>query len=67
MELNQLVNLLRVYPEAKGKVFQVSRLSDPNLGEIEDPYGGTSGDFETCYQIIRQCCDNLLHRINTTS
>ena len=67
MELTQQIHLLRLYPDSKGKVFRLGQFSGKNAAEIVDPYNGTIEDFDTCYQMIHQSCDNLLQRINTAS
>ena len=64
MEYSHRRRLLGVYPSVRGKVFQLSQFSHMKSGDIADPYQGTFEKFETCYQIIRQSCDDLLRRID---
>lgn len=63
MEFAHRSRLIRFYPEARPKVFPLAYFGEKKWVDIEDPYNGTIKDFETCYQIIRQSCDNLLQRI----
>lgn len=68
MEFSHRYNLLQTYPDAKGKVFQLSYFNDRFSTEIRDPYDGGLKDFDACYQVIGESCDNLLrHIIGTTN
>jgi protein-tyrosine phosphatase len=60
MEYSQRQRLLARYPEAQGKVLLLSSFRSGILTQIPDPYGGTIEQFDQCYQLIRQSCDNLL-------
>jgi protein-tyrosine phosphatase len=60
MEFAQYEELLNKYPEAQRKVFRLGDFHQKMAREIWDPYGGTHGDFEFCFRLIRRCCDNLM-------
>jgi len=64
MEFAHRYRLLQAYPEAADKVFQLGHFHGAQPMEIGDPYGGTQEDFEACYAIICQSCDNLLRRFD---
>jgi len=60
MDYSQRQSLLATYPEAQGKVSLLSSFRRGVLTHIPDPYGGTLEQFDHCYQLISQSCDNLL-------
>ncbi len=60
MDYSQRQTLLAAYPEAQGKVSLLSSFRRGILTHIPDPYGGTIEQFDHCYQLISQSCDNLL-------
>jgi len=60
MEFTQYVDLLQKYPAAERKVFRLGDFHQGLAKEIWDRFGGTNGDFEFCFQMIRRCCDNLM-------
>ncbi|BFU94137.1 MAG: Low molecular weight protein-tyrosine-phosphatase Wzb (modular protein) [Nitrospira sp.] len=60
MDYAQRQTLLATYPEAQGKVSLLSSFRSGILTHIPDPYGGTIEQFDHCYHLISQSCDNLL-------
>lgn len=46
---------------AKEKVFLIREFDDALSGkDLRDTYGGDFGDFEECYRLLKECCNNLL-------
>ncbi len=67
MEQWHYTQLHQLYPEAKGKVFQLGHFNNTLATDIGDPYDGTLADFEACYRVIRQSCDFLLKYLGEMS
>jgi protein-tyrosine-phosphatase len=65
MELAQYADVVQKYPTARHKVFRLGEFHPGLAREIWDPYGGTHADFEFCFRMIRQCCDNLMGALGT--
>ena len=63
MEWPQRSRLIKLYPQARGKVFLLRQFYDKSVGEVADPYSGTLEDFQRCYSMIRQACDVLVSRM----
>lgn len=63
MEWQQRCRLLKLYPQAKRKVFLLRQFYDQSVKEVADPYSGTLEDFQTCFSMIRQACDVLISQM----
>ena len=63
MEWQQRCRLLKLYPQAKRKVFLLRQFYDRSVKEVADPYSGTLEDFQTCFSMIRQACDVLVSQM----
>jgi protein-tyrosine phosphatase len=60
MEWRQRRRMLKLYPQAKQKVFLLRQFYDQSVREVADPYSGTLEDFQTCFAMIKQACDVLV-------
>ena len=60
MEWRQRRRVLKLYPQAKQKVFLLRQFYDHSVREVADPYSGTLEDFQTCFSMIKQACDVLV-------
>ena len=60
MEWRQRRRVLKLYPQAKRKVFLLRQFYDQSVREVADPYSGTLEDFQTCFSMIKQACDVLV-------
>lgn len=60
MEWRQRSRLIKLYPQAKQKVFLLRQFYDQSVREVADPYSGTLEDFQTCFSMIKQACDVLV-------
>ena len=60
MEWRQRRRVLKLYPQAKQKVFLLRQFYDQSVREVADPYSGTLEDFQTCFSMIKQACDVLV-------
>ena len=60
MEWRQRCRVLKLYPQAKRKVFLLRQFYDHSVREVADPYSGTLEDFQTCFSMIKQACDVLV-------
>lgn len=67
MELAQLVSLLRLCPRVRGKAFVLSEFNSGRRTDIADPFSGTLDDFQKCFKLIRDSCDNLAERVIDSS
>lgn len=68
MEHAHYQRLLKLYPSCQGKTFLLRQFSQANETrydklEIADPYSGTLRDFDECFAIISQSCDELISEI----
>ncbi len=63
MEWQQRNRLVKLYPQAKGKVFLLRQFYDQSVLEVADPYSGTLDDFQVCFSMIKQACDVLIGRM----
>lgn len=63
MEWEQRNRVVKVYPQATGKVFLLRQFYDQSVREVADPYSGTLQDFQTCFSMIKQACDVLVTRM----
>lgn len=63
MEWRQRNRVLKLYPQAKPKVFLLRQFYDRSAREVADPYSGTLEDFQTCLSMIKQACDVLMKRM----
>lgn len=63
MEWRQRNRLVKLYPQAKGKVFLLRQFYDQSVLEVADPYSGTLEDFQMCFSMIKQACDVLISRM----
>jgi protein-tyrosine-phosphatase len=54
METSHLVRLLREYPEAQGRAFLLSSVTNPNTIplEIRDPFGGSPDVYKRCIREV---------------
>lgn len=60
MEVSQKDRVLRLYPEAKGKVFVLGQFCRRGALDIDDPYSGPLEDFTICYGRIVESCDRIV-------
>jgi protein-tyrosine phosphatase len=60
MEWQQRSRVLKLYPQARRKVFLLRQFYDHSVREVVDPYSGTLEDFHACFSMIRQACDVLV-------
>jgi protein-tyrosine phosphatase len=60
MEWRQRRRMLKLYPQARQKVFLLRQFYDQSVREVADPYSGTLEDFQTCFSMIKQACDVLV-------
>ena len=67
MEWRQRNRLVKLYPQAKGKVFLLRQFYDQSVLEVADPYSGTLDDFQVCFSMIKQACDVLIRRMLSAS
>ncbi len=67
MEWQQRNRLVKLYPQAKGKVFLLRQFYDQSVLEVADPYSGTLDDFQVCFSMIKQACDVLIRRMLSAS
>ncbi len=63
MEWRQRSRVLKLYPQARQKVFLLRQFYDQSVREVADPYSGTLGDFQTCLSMITEACDVLVRQI----
>jgi len=63
MEWRQRNRVLKLYPQAKPKVFLLRQFYDQSAREVADPYSGTLEDFQTCFSMIKRACDVLMMRM----
>jgi protein-tyrosine-phosphatase len=63
MEFAQRHRLLKLFPEAKEKIFLLRQFAGSRDMDITDPYSGTLREFEECFDVIRQSCDCLVEEI----
>ncbi|MBS0169853.1 MAG: low molecular weight phosphotyrosine protein phosphatase [Nitrospira sp.] len=63
MEWRQRNRLVKLYPQAKGKVFLLRQFYDQTVREVADPYSGTIEDFEACFSMMKQACDVLVKQM----
>ncbi len=63
MEWRQRNRIIKLYPQARPKVFLLRQFYDQSVREVSDPYSGTLEDFQTCFVMIKQACDVLLARM----
>ncbi len=63
MEWQQRSRVIRLYPQARQKVFLLRQFYDQSVREVADPYSGTLEDFQTCFTMIRGACDVLVARM----
>lgn len=67
MEWRQRNRVVKLYPQAKEKVFLLRQFYDQSVLEVADPYSGTLDDFQVCFSMIKQACDVLIRRMLSTS
>ena len=60
MEWRQRNRIVRLYPQARPKVFLLRQFYDQSAREVADPYSGTLEDFQTCFSMIKAACDVLI-------
>lgn len=63
MEWHQRSRVIKLYPQARQKVFLLRQFYDQSVREIADPYSGTLEDFQTCFTMIKGACDVLVTRM----
>lgn len=66
MEWQQRSRVIKLYPQARQKVFLLRQFYDQSVREVADPYSGTLEDFQTCFLMIRQACDVLVSQMLPT-
>jgi len=67
MEWPQRNRLVKLYPQAKEKVFLLRQFYDQSVLEVADPYSGTVEDFQTCFSMMKQACDVLVRQLLVAS
>ena len=60
MEWRQRNRIIKLYPQARHKVFLLRQFYDQSVREVADPYSGTLEDFQVCFSMIKQSCDVLI-------
>lgn len=60
MEWGQRNRVIKLYPQARQKVFLLRQFYDRSVREVADPYSGTLEDFQMCFSMIKQACDVLV-------
>jgi protein-tyrosine-phosphatase len=61
MDLQNLAELLNLYPRFRAKIFMLSAYArNPLLREIPDPYFGDLDTTRQCYRVLQTCVRNLL-------
>ncbi len=66
MDASNLRNMQQVagFAKAKDKVSLLRAFDNQQSSKaVDDPYGGDMSDFEDCYQIVKESCENLLAKI----
>ena len=63
MEWRQRNRVIKLYPQARSKVFLLRQFYDQSVREVADPYSGTLEDFKICFSMIKQACDVLVTRM----
>ena len=63
MEWRQRNRIIKLYPQARPKVFLLRQFYDQSVREVADPYSGTLDDFQTCFAMIKQACDVLIKQM----
>lgn len=67
MEWKQRSRVIKLYPQARQKVFLLRQFYDQSVREVADPYSGTLEDFQTCYSMIKRACDVLVAKVLPSS
>ena len=67
MEWPQRNRLVKLYPQAKEKVFLLRQFYDQSVLEVADPYSGTIEDFQACFSMMKQACDVLVKQMLAAS
>jgi len=67
MEWKQRNRVVKLYPQAKAKVFLLRQFYDQSVLEVADPYSGTIADFQTCFSMMKQACDVLVRQLLVAS
>lgn len=58
------MKLVNGFKEGEGKVSLLRTFDNQQSGSaVDDPYGGDFSDFEDCYNIVKESCQNLLAHI----
>ena len=65
MDYANVVELISLYPEAKGKIFLLSGYAEGSARnrEIPDPYFGDLEQTRKCYSLVKECIDRLASEI----
>jgi protein-tyrosine-phosphatase len=63
MEWQQRNRVIKLYPQARRKVFLLRQFYDQSVREVADPYSGTLEDFQSCFSMIKKACDELVKRM----
>ncbi len=63
MEWRQRNRIIKLYPQARPKVFLLRQFYDQSVREVADPYSGTLEDFQVCFSMIKEACDVLMKRM----
>ena len=67
MEWRQRRRVVKLYPQARKKVFLLRQFYDQSVREVADPYSGTLEDFQTCFSMIKRACDVLVAKVLPSS
>lgn len=67
MEWQQRSRVIKLYPQARQKVFLLRQFYDQSVREVADPYSGTVEEFQTCFSMIRRACDVLVAKMLSES
>ena len=66
MDLQNVAELLNLYPHFKRKIFMLSACSgNLRLNEIPDPYFGDLDITRQCYRVLNACVQNMLASLTT--
>lgn len=68
MDYENLADLETKYPEARERIFLLSRYAEGRLRnrEIPDPYFGDIETTRQCYAVLRNCIDKLAHELSSS-
>ena len=54
--------IISALPEVSGKVRRMMEFAG-GVGDVADPYGGTQGDYDKAFVVIRKAVENLVEQL----